>query len=130
MQYRIPNDDEIAKIVLKVMRSEHVIESQAELLREVIKHLHRIDKNYRLSGKRLRKIALRIPEVKVEIRCKITDNLVDSLDTCPVCGERMEKIENMTLEGERITIGFRCTFCPYWTGRKLRVPTRYVFRLR
>ena len=66
---------------------------------------------------------------KVMEYLQITKKSVDSMEQCPVCGEPMKKIENMTLDGRKITTGFRCTFCAYWTGKLLRVPTRYIFKM-
>jgi len=129
MSYKIPSDEEVSELVLKVMRIKRVVESQAQLLSEVLVHLQMRNPEYKLTGQRLRKLAMRIPEIHVEIKCKDTDTLVDNMETCPVCGSKMERVENMTLEGKKIVIGFKCTFCSYWTGRKLRVPIRYIFRL-
>ncbi len=130
MAYKLPSDEEIEDIIGKVMEIRRIVESQAELRREVEKHLQRRNKDYKISGKRLRKIALKMENIKVEIRCKLTNEEVEDMKTCPVCGSKMEKIGNMTLEGEKITIGFKCTFCPYWTGNRLRIPIRYIFRIR
>ncbi len=130
MSYRIPGDDEVREMILKVMQVNRIVESQAQLLREVLEHLRVRNPEYKLTGKRVRRIALTIPEIKVEIRCKETDEEVTEMKKCPVCGSKMERLENLTLEGRKITVGFRCTFCPYWTGKKLRVPTRYLFRIR
>ncbi len=130
MTYKIPKDEEIEEILGRVMKVRRIVESQAELKREVMKHLQRRNIEYKISGRRLRRIALKMDNIKVEIRCKLTNEEVIEMKTCPVCGSKMEKIENMTLEGEKITVGFKCTFCPYWTGNRLRVPIRYIFRIR
>ncbi len=130
MAYKIPKDEEIEEILQRVMKVRRIVESQAELKREVMKHLQRRNKEYKISGRRLRRIALKMDTIKVEIRCKLTNEEVIDMKACPVCGSKMEKIENMTLEGEKITVGFKCTFCPYWTGNRLRVPIRYIFRIR
>ena len=130
MSYKIPSEEEIKKIVMKVLKNRGVIESQAELLSEVKKHLIRLGKDFKISGKRLRKIAIRMPEVEVEIRCRTTEKEVEDMKVCPVCGEKVERLTNLTLEGEKIIVGFKCTFCSYWTGKKLRIPMRYIFHLR
>ncbi len=129
MSHHIPDEDLISKIILRVLQDKNIVGSQAELTREVLKHLKRYDSSFTVSGKRLRKIALKIPSVHVEIRCKNSHKIVEDMKICPVCGEKMEKIENMTLEGEKITMGFRCPSCPYWTGKNLRIPSRYIFKL-
>ena len=130
MTYTIPDENVVADVLLKIMRAEIMIKSQAELKKLVSMHLNRINPAYRISEKRIRKIAIRNPAIMVEIRYKTTDREVTDLRICPVCGNNMEKLENMTLDGEKIIIGFKCIFCPYWTGKKLRVPIRYIFRLR
>ncbi len=130
MGYEIPKVDEVKEILLKIMKRRGIIESQAELHREVMKHLKRRNKDYKLSEKRMRIITLATGKVKIEIRYKLTDKIIESMDKCPVCGEEMVRIENSTLDGENVIIGFKCTKCPYWTGRNLRVPIRYIFRYR
>ncbi len=128
MPYLIPDEELVKDALLRVMSEKVVVESQAELLREVLKHLRRYNLEYTISGRRLRIIALKIPDIQVEIRCKVTRRVVEDMHTCPVCGGEMIKIENMTLSGGSVVTGFRCTSCPYWTGKKLRVPVRYIFR--
>ncbi len=130
MGYEIPKEDEIKEILLKIMKRRSIIESQAELHREVMKHLKRRNKEYKLSGKRMRMIALATGKIKIEIRYKLTDKVVEEMDKCPVCGGDMVRIENSTLDGENVVIGFKCTRCPYWTGKKLRMPIRYIFRYK
>ncbi|NPA75917.1 MAG: hypothetical protein GXO25_07565 [Euryarchaeota archaeon] len=127
--YSIPDETLVRELILRVLHEKYVVSSQAALTREVLKHLKRLNEEFSISGKRLRKIALKMEEVSVEIRCKTSTEEVFHMETCPVCGEKMERIVNLTLEGKKIVVGFRCSFCPYWTGRKLRVPTRYIFRL-
>jgi len=128
MTYEIPEEQEVRKIILRILSKRGIIESQAELLREVLKHLHRRNKNYKLSGKRMRIIAINSGKVKIEIRYKLSDKLIEKMDKCPVCGGRMVKIENSTLDGGKVVIGFKCLSCPYWTGKQLRIPVRYIFR--
>ncbi len=130
MSYKIPSEKDVGKIIVKVLKVRGVIESQSELNREVLKHLRRINKDFKLTPPRMRRIALKTSKIKIEIRCKTTEKIVENMKICPVCGGKMEKITNSTLEGEKIAIGFRCTDCPYWTGKNLRVPIRYIFRLK
>ncbi len=128
MSYEIPDEGEVKKIILRILSRRGIVESQAELHREVLKHLNRKNKNYKLSAKRMRIIALQSEEVKIEIRYKVSDKIVEEMDKCPVCGGRMVKIENSTLNGGKVVIGFKCLNCPYWTGKQLRIPVRYIFR--
>ena len=52
------------------------------------------------------------------------------LTKCPVCGERVKRLKNMTVFGGTVTLGFKCPKCGYWSGLRRRVPTRYVFHGR
>jgi len=130
MGYEIPKEDEVVKIILKILKRRGSVESQRELHDEVMKHLLRINKNYKLSPKRMRTIALNSKKVRMEIRYKVMEKDIGDIEICPVCGSKMVKIENATLDGDRIIIGFKCVNCPYWTGKKLRLPVRYIFRYR
>jgi hypothetical protein len=49
------------------------------------------------------------------------------LQCCPVCRSTLRPIRNRTLEGDRVTLGYRCTHCAYWTHLRRRVPVRYRF---
>jgi uncharacterized protein with PIN domain len=130
MGYEIPKEEEVSEIITKILERRGVIESQAELHREVMKHLKRRNKDYKLSERRMRIIALSNKSVALEIRYKLTDKVVEDMEKCPVCGGNMARIENSTLDGKKVIIGFKCTSCPYWTGKKLRVPIRYIFRYK
>jgi len=130
MSYEIPKEDEVADIILKILKRRGSIESQNELHREVMKHLKRRNKSYKLTPRRMRIIALRTGKIRMEIRYKLMKREIEEINVCPVCGGKMVKIENATLEGKKVTIGFKCTSCPYWTGKKLRMPVRYIFRYK
>jgi C4-type Zn-finger protein len=49
---------------------------------------------------------------------------------CPVCGGSLKNVKNLTIYGGKVTIEFSCKNCGYWTGKKKRIPTRYVFHLK
>ena len=42
-------------------------------------------------------------------------------------GSATKELQNQTLDGEEVKLGFRCSKCPYWTGPERRVPVRYTF---
>ncbi len=130
MDYEIPSESEVLNAIIRVLRRNGFVESQSELREEVLKKLRRINKNYTVSGRRVRLIALSSGKVSLEIKYRLTGREVESMHTCPVCGSEVKRIENMTLDGGRVTIGFKCTRCPYWTGKNLRMPVRYIFHLR
>ena len=129
MTYTIPPRDLVEKIIIKILKSEGTVDSQRKLTEEVTKHL-RMFENYKISERRVRKIAIENPDIVVEIKYRTTAKEIDDMKTCPVCGADMEEIENLTLDGRRVVVGYRCTKCPYWTGKKLRLPSRYIFRLK
>ena len=117
MEYEIPSDAEIVDAIMKVLRRKGVVESQAELRKEVMIHLHRINRNYKVSGKRIRVLALSTGKISLEIRYRLTDREVETMDKCPVCGSEVKRIENLTLDGGRVAIGFKCTAVPTGRGR-------------
>jgi len=43
---------------------------------------------------------------------------------------KKKRVKNLTIWGGEVTIEFRCNKCGYWTGKKKRIPTRYVFHLK
>ncbi len=130
MGYEIPAEEEVIQIILKILKRRGSVESQRELHEEVMKHLLRINSNYRLTPRRMRVIAINSGKIRLEIRYKMMDKSVEEISVCPVCGGKMVRIENATLDGQRVIIGFKCLNCPYWTGKKLRMPVRYIFRYR
>ena len=102
--------------------------SQRALKRLVEKDL-RGEEVYRVGGPRLRQIAIDSGRLGLEIHCRETDEK-KSMVKCPVCGQRLTRVRNMTVFGGTVTLGYRCSRCGYWTGLKKRVPTRYIFTRR
>ena len=105
-----------------------MVDSQRRLKFLVEKDLKGQEK-YQVGQPRLRLLAIDSGLVDLEIHCRDTDEM-RSLVKCPVCGERLQKVRNMTVFGGTVTLGYRCDRCTYWTGLKRRVPTRYVFTRR
>ncbi len=128
MSYTLPDEDMLKSIVRRVLRRKGVVESQSELVREVRKHLNHVDPSYRVSPRRVRLTAIEDPHIKLEIRYRLTDIHTENFEKCPVCGSKMTKVKNSTLDGKSVVIGFKCIRCPYWTGKRIRKPVRYIFR--
>ena len=126
--YRIPNEARIRESLVRVFSTRPMVESQRRLKALVEKDLKGEEK-YRVGEPRLRVIAIESGLVNLEIRCRDTLEM-RSLIKCPVCGERLQKVRNMTVYGGTVTLGYRCPRCKYWTGLRRRVPTRYVFTRR
>jgi hypothetical protein len=126
--YRIPNDARVRESLNRIFSTRPMVESQRRLKALVEKDLKGEEK-YRVGEPRLRVLAIESGLVSLEIRCRDTPEM-RSLVKCPVCGERLKKVRNMTVYGGTVTLGYRCERCKYWTGLKRRVPTRYVFTRR
>lgn len=126
--YRIPSDARVRESLARVLSTRQMVESQRKLKQLVERDL-KGDEKYQVGEPRLRVLAIRSGLVDLEIRCRDTPEM-RSLVKCPVCGERLTKVRNMTVFGGTVTLGYRCGRCKYWTGLKRRVPTRYIFRGR
>lgn len=126
--YRIPSDARVQESLARILRTRPIVDSQRKLKQLVEKDL-KGDEKYRVGEPRLRLLAIESGLVNLEIRCRET-RVMRSLVKCPVCGERLQKVRNMTVFGGTVTLGYRCDRCKYWTGLRRRVPTRYVFTRR
>ena len=126
--YRIPSDERVRDSLVRVFSTRHFVDSQRKLKQLVEKDM-KGDERYHVGEPRLRLLAIDSGLVELEIHCRDTEEM-RSLVKCPVCGERLKKVRNMTVFGGTVTLGYRCDRCKYWTGLKRRVPTRYVFTRR
>jgi len=127
MSYKIPNEKLVLYVANKIIKRLGIINSQTKFLSLVLKELNEGNDEYRLDYKRFRRIILKKKKITVHIHYKETDQNWNMNSKCPVCGSNMRKITNTTLDQTEVTIGYKCTVCPYWTGFKKRVPIRYVF---
>ena len=127
-EYRIPSDDRVRASLARVFSTRRAVNSQRQLKRLVEKDL-KGEEDFRVGEPRLRQIAIDSGRLDLEIHCRETGER-RSLVRCPVCGERLRRVRNMTVFGGTVTLGYRCARCTYWTGLKKRVPTRYVFTRR
>jgi hypothetical protein len=126
MTYHIPNDENIRKALENIFKKVHIVNSQKELKKLVIKELKTKNNNYGLSEKRLRNIAIKTDFIKLDIHSREGDPK-KILSKCPVCENSLSRVKNLTIWGGEVTIEFRCLKCGYWTGKKKRIPTRYYF---
>jgi len=126
MAYRIPDDDRLEEAIIVVMGRDRQIRSQAAMTELVSRELRKECDDYRVSGERIRRIAIERGILKIEIEYNEHDGQ-SSADVCPVCGNSMNIITNTTLDGRAADIGRQCTRCPYHTGIKKRTPGRYTF---
>lgn len=123
---RIPRDEEVLAATLEVLAREGHVETQRRLGELVEERLADRDPDYAVTGKRVRRLAVRSGSVEVRIQAR-EDGETPTMQGCPVCGSDLEELRNATLEGGEVQTGYRCSWCPWWTGPTLRVPRRYTF---
>jgi len=126
MVYHIPSDEEILGAVAKVFAKDHKVISQHKLKKLVDKELQKKKPQTHVGEQRLRAIVLKSGFVQVEIHTREGDPK-KILHKCPVCGGSLTRVKNQTIYGGEVTLEFRCSLCGYWTGKKKKIPTLYVF---
>ncbi|MEA2054497.1 MAG: hypothetical protein U9O96_05205 [Candidatus Thermoplasmatota archaeon] len=126
MQYHIPSGEEIVVAIYKALKKHGTIDSQKKMRDMVMEELEVLDKKYRVSPQRVRKLAVRAGFIRMEIKSREGEG---ELVRCPVCNSKLKKIKNFSLWGKEVIIGYRCTVCNYKSGVKRQVPTRYIFHL-
>ncbi len=126
MEYRVPSDEQVVTAVRKVMQRYPTISSQHRLRSYVERELRGKRRPYRVSAPRVRLLALKSGLVRIEIHSREGDP-DKLLHRCPVCSSKLDRVKNLTLYGGEVTLAFRCEACGYWTGKKKKVPTLYVF---
>jgi len=129
MGYHIASDEQIKKALKKVLTKSWTVNSQKKLKKLVEKELKTKKHEYGITPKRLRDIAINSDFVKLEIHSREGDPK-KSMNKCPVCERDLKKVKNQTIWGGKVTIEFRCKHCGYWTGKKKRIPNRYVFHYK
>jgi hypothetical protein len=127
--FRRPPPEAVRTAALDVLRRRRgSAPSQAELARIVRPMVRAEVPLAALGGRRLRRLLLTTPGVRVEV--DYAEREVGSPPkSCPVCGGALVPIPNRTLDGDRVVLGARCPTCGYWTHRRRRVPVRYSFRV-
>jgi uncharacterized protein with PIN domain len=119
---KIATEKEVLRVLRLLFNKRKVVNSQRQLKKLVDEYL----KKKRVSRYRLRNIAIKSGFIKLEIHSREGDP-ERVLTRCPVCDTSLKRVKNLTIWGGRVTIEFRCPLCGYWTGKKKRIPTRYVF---
>jgi hypothetical protein len=129
MHYYIPTDEQVLIGLEKVLKEFRTVHSQNKLKMLVKKELATKKKKFCVSVSRLRNIAINSDFVKIEIHTREGDPK-KLMTKCPVCGNTLSRVKNLTIWGGEVTIEFRCKKCNYWTGKKKRIPTRYIFHFK
>ncbi|MFO7677939.1 MAG: hypothetical protein R6V50_06130 [Thermoplasmatota archaeon] len=126
MTYLIASDEAVTKAIIKVLQQYRIISSQKRFKELVEKELKTNKKEYRVSGSRLRHLALQTGMVSIEIHSREGDPH-KIMNKCPVCLHNLQRVKNLTIFGGEVTIELRCLKCGYWTGKKKRIPNLYIF---
>ena len=126
MRYHIASDEQIQKSLENVLNHYRIVNSQSKLKELITKDLKTKKIKYGVSGHRIRNIAINSDFVKLEIHTREGDPK-KLMTKCPVCGNTLKHVKNLTIWGGEVTIELNCARCGYWTGKKKRIPIRYVF---
>jgi hypothetical protein len=119
-------DEEIVAAIAAVFGRHERVETQHKLRALVQEELARRRPGAKVSGSRVRLLAIRSGIVQLETRTKEGDD-IKGLEACPVCKGKLRRVRNRTLKGGVVLVGLKCPACGYKTGRTLEVPTKYVF---
>jgi hypothetical protein len=129
MSYHIPSDEIIKTALVNLFKKTQTVNSQKELKKLINKEIKTNKKNFSVSEKRLRILALDTDFIKIDIHSRQGDPK-KILSKCPVCESPLKRVKNLTIWGGEVTIEFRCSKCGYWTGKKKQIPTRYIFHYK
>ena len=113
MPYKVPRDEDILPAIQRVILRHGTINSQKHLKALVQHELNGIDPLYHLSGPRVRTLALKSKFIRCEIKYRTMPDHKTTLKRGPICDSSVQKIRNKTLSGKIITIGYKCTSCPF-----------------
>ena len=126
MTYKVPKADALSEAIKDVLKDQTTVISQNRFAQLVNQYLKRIDADFTASEERIRRVTLLNNLAKVEIETREADERSKKA-RCPVCGSKTERIQNETIFGGTVTLGYKCRSCGYWTGLRRRIPTRYIF---
>ena len=129
MSYHIPSEEKVVNAVENVLKKHRIVSSQQLLKQLVEKELKKDSNEFHISYKRLRNLVVKYDLARIEIHSRQgSPNKV--LNKCPVCDNLLKRVKNLTIWGGEVTIELRCLKCGYWTGKKKRIPTLYIFHLK
>ncbi|MEM5869944.1 MAG: hypothetical protein QXR09_02130 [Candidatus Aenigmatarchaeota archaeon] len=129
MKRKVAREDRIAEEIKQIVSKRLRVESQEELAELVLKNLRKEDKSYTLSPIRVKRIALKIPEIEVKAKTKKTLKL-PKIDKCPICESNIEPVKIKNLLNREIIIGYKCSSCGYQSDLEAFMPMKYIFILK
>ncbi len=128
--YSIPKDGDIVLAIRNVLARYKAVRSQRELRERLEQELNFGGGNFRVGEARARRLAVISGVARLKVHTKATGK-PGTIKTCPVCGEKLKVLRNMTIYGKPKTMGHRCSKCSFRTDSdNLRLPSRYEFHLR
>lgn len=127
MGVRIPNNELVKRIVFYTMKRRGIVHTQDELAELVKRELKKLNKKFTITPHRVRKIALRIDNMKITVKTRKSKNIKPK--KCPVCENKLSAIHAKNLLGKTVTVGFKCKLCGYHADEKFFSPMKYEFRL-
>ena len=125
MSYRIPSDDRLAEAIFVVMYRNQQVVSQKTMAELVLKELEKDGETYRVSGERIRRLAVNRNMATLIIDYAERDGEIP--EVCPVCRNELTSVKNSTLDGGVVEVMRKCTSCPYSVGSVNHIPGRYTF---
>lgn len=125
--YRIPRSTEVGEAIVKVLEEYREVGSQNMLHSLVLTRLKRENQFYKLSPERVKRIASRLPGVKIFVEKRRSRQ---EAKNCYVCGSKLEWIRARNLLGDTVRAGKKCVKCGFRIDRPELIPRRYVFYKR
>ena len=100
--YKIPKDGKVILAIRNVLARYRNINSQRRFKELVERELNQGREEYRVSGTRIRKLAIISGIAHIEVHTR--GNGGEKTDsTCPVCGSELKQSKNMTVYGDEVT---------------------------
>ena len=88
---KIPKDDFVFQVIRDIVRKRGKVDTQEELCYLVVKRLKKYNPEFVLSAKRTKKIALKIPEIKIKAKTRKSPKMIE-IKKCPICEGKLRKI--------------------------------------
>jgi uncharacterized protein with PIN domain len=129
MSYHISSGEQIKIALNKIFKEIRTVDSQNKLKQLVEKELSVKKEKFGITGARIRNIALSLDFIKLETQTREGDPK-KLMTKCPVCKSELSRVKNLTIWGGEVTLELNCKKCGYWTGKKKRIPTRYIFHAK
>jgi hypothetical protein len=122
---KFPKRDAV-EFVIKSILSKQTVGSQTELQRLVNRRLRAVDREYAITGERLRRIAAGMPGVVMQV--KVRDG--PPPEHCPCCGAGLRRTWTRNLKGTKVPVKVECRGCSYRGREGKWTPGQYRFWLR